>query len=330
VTLPDGTQRVTFVDGRQGPNTTVPTRPPVIWQLDPESLQAGAIWTVTRGTPYEKGERTGMVYDFPESILWSPESAHEFPYYAGGAVWRVDLESQKDERLGAAARSLLTWTAEGIVSQEGNVLRLLDEASGTEQTLPLGAVTPQPQAPTVYDDRVDWDVPFIHQLWDTKDSFDGHWACGPTSAVMALAYFNRLAPHRITTSYCPPQHASYYGWYVADEQGYTFQSACSDTAIPPEGYTHTFDEAQRDPDGYLFASAYGACMQGGYASADLIWKYVGNHDVGYHYYTPDDSITQYQLQEELRQGAVVLLRTGSRHTGTLFWCVDTHRMGAIR
>ena len=139
VTLPDGTQRVTFVALRQGPNTTVPTQPPVIWQLDPESLEAKAIWTVHRGTSYEKGGQTGMVYDLPEGIIWSSESAHRFIYYAGGAVWRVDLESQKDERLGEASRNLLAWTAEGIVSQDEATLCLLDEASGTERMLCLGA-----------------------------------------------------------------------------------------------------------------------------------------------------------------------------------------------
>jgi hypothetical protein len=64
---------------------------------------------------------------------------------------------------------------------------------------------------------VNLDVPHIHQLWDTPDGFDGHWACGPTSSAMVLAYYGLLEAHPITVN-VPGQgsHSSEYGWYLSN------------------------------------------------------------------------------------------------------------------
>jgi hypothetical protein len=65
--------------------------------------------------------------------------------------------------------------------------------------------------------EVNLDVPFIHQLWDTPDNFNGHWACGPTSTTMVLAHYGVLEPHPITVS-APAGHGheSQFGWYVSN------------------------------------------------------------------------------------------------------------------
>ena len=34
-------------------------------------------------------------------------------------------------------------------------------------------------------------VPYIHQVYDTPDNFNGNWACGATSATMCLAYYRQ-------------------------------------------------------------------------------------------------------------------------------------------
>ena len=68
---------------------------------------------------------------------------------------------------------------------------------------------------------VNLEVPHIHQLWDTSDAFNGHWACGPTSATMVLAYYKLLGPKPIQTS----GHTSQFGWYVSNrfvQNGYAF------------------------------------------------------------------------------------------------------------
>jgi hypothetical protein len=60
---------------------------------------------------------------------------------------------------------------------------------------------------------VSLNVPYVHQLWDTPDEFNGHWACGPTSALMVLAYYGLLEARPIQVAK-PFLHTSLYGWYI--------------------------------------------------------------------------------------------------------------------
>ncbi len=60
---------------------------------------------------------------------------------------------------------------------------------------------------------VNLNVPYIHQLWDTPDDFHGGWACGPTSALMVLAYYGLLEARPIQV-FNPSLHTSLYGWYM--------------------------------------------------------------------------------------------------------------------
>jgi hypothetical protein len=66
---------------------------------------------------------------------------------------------------------------------------------------------------------VNLNVPYIHQLWDTPDEFNGSWACGPTSALMILSYYGLLAAKPIQVS-TPTPHTSLYGWYVSHDFSY--------------------------------------------------------------------------------------------------------------
>jgi hypothetical protein len=99
-------------------------------------------------------------------------------------------------------------------------------------------------------------VPFIHQLWDTPDEFNGHWACGPTSTAMVLAYYGRLEPHPITV-HAPrglPPHESPFGWYLPN-------------VFPHAG--RTFDRRAGTPEGTaqgLYGSIVGAYCGGGWCA----------------------------------------------------------------
>jgi len=222
IALPDGSRRLLFATTGRG--DTVATEPPVIWMADPESGQAEAIWSIDQGKDWSKGEMTGTIYDTPRDFLWSPHSEHEFIYLAGavlGGVWHVDLEMGKAkplrqvESLGRTGLRLLTWVPEGIVIQSQDVIWLLDENGEVQGEIRFREDEVRPLAPSqVSSTVVDWDVPYVHQLYDTPAWFHGGWACGPTSAVMALAYYKRLAPR-----------SEGYGWYVPNI--YTHQSACS-------------------------------------------------------------------------------------------------------
>ncbi len=62
---------------------------------------------------------------------------------------------------------------------------------------------------------VNLDVPYVHQLWDTPTDFNGHWACGPTSAAMVLSYYGLLEPKPLEVPQ-PEPHTSDYGWYISN------------------------------------------------------------------------------------------------------------------
>ena len=63
---------------------------------------------------------------------------------------------------------------------------------------------------------VNLEVPFVHQLWDTPDWYNGHWGCGPTSATMVLAYYGLLQAKPMMVSW-PFRHESEYGWYLGND-----------------------------------------------------------------------------------------------------------------
>ena len=86
---------------------------------------------------------------------------------------------------------------------------------------------------------------YIHQCYDTRDDFDGRWACGATSAVMVLAYHGKIEPWPYTCSY-PYPHISDYGNYISQKYtsplGYTFDTITTDASGNPAmgayGYIH--------------------------------------------------------------------------------------------
>jgi len=62
---------------------------------------------------------------------------------------------------------------------------------------------------------VNLEVPYIHQLWDTPEDFDGRSACGPASAAMVLASYGLLEPKPIELAR-PHPHTNDYGWYLSN------------------------------------------------------------------------------------------------------------------
>lgn len=64
------------------------------------------------------------------------------------------------------------------------------------------------------------DVPWMHQRWDTPDSFNGSWSCGPSSCMMAAQYYDRLTPDSIWCSSPSPGHWSSWGRYIPEEYAF--------------------------------------------------------------------------------------------------------------
>jgi len=62
-------------------------------------------------------------------------------------------------------------------------------------------------------------IPYLHQVYDVPDDFNGSSSCGPTSGLMAIQRFGKLPPHPITCSE-PYSHNHDFGWYVPNEYEY--------------------------------------------------------------------------------------------------------------
>ncbi len=75
-------------------------------------------------------------------------------------------------------------------------------------------------------------VPYIHQVYDTPNWFNGNWACGATSATMAMTYYKLLANWDCTVS-VPYSHVSHFGRYICEVytyNGYTFNKMTADAS----------------------------------------------------------------------------------------------------
>lgn len=64
--------------------------------------------------------------------------------------------------------------------------------------------------------RVPGIVPYVNQVYDTPEWHYGYGSCAPTTAIMAVAYYNKLPKWPTQTSNGIGTHNSDYGSYVAD------------------------------------------------------------------------------------------------------------------
>ncbi len=105
-------------------------------------------------------------------------------------------------------------------------------------------------------------VPTIHQVYDTPNWFNGHWACGATSACMALTYYGLLDNWNVTVS-SPYSHVSPYGRYICET--YTYSG-------------HTFNIAGNDPNGTPATGGYGYIIQNNWEETRTHMKeYISYH-----------------------------------------------------
>lgn len=125
----------------------------------------------------------------------------------------------------------------------------------------IGTAAPSPNG---YGYRNNW-AGYIHQHYDTKDGFNGWWACGPTSSVMSIAYY--ILPTNYVWSSSPYGHGSNYGGWITNQ--YTWGSS-------------TFSRSYYDPNGNWFQGAYGHHLADPYQGT--VWAqlsdYLGRH-IGY-------------------------------------------------
>ncbi len=128
-----------------------------------------------------------------------------------------------------------------------------------------------------------FDIPYLHQAYDTPDWFNGNWACGGTSAVMCLAYYGIL-PKWPTYVSSPERHISEFGRYISDI--YTYRD-------------YTFNIGGQDPNGKTGYGAYGYIIQNNWADTKgNMASYARRHGLGS---TVDWSPQRAEVMQEVNQ-----------------------------
>ena len=101
------------------------------------------------------------------------------------------------------------WEAVNISRPSAAQLAWGRNVQGTPAPWHFGEVCPRPPAVSV----VEISVPYLSQIYDSPDKFDGGGACGPTSMVMVMARYNKVSPQPLTLTENFP-HQTLYGGYI--------------------------------------------------------------------------------------------------------------------
>ena len=158
---------------------------------------------------------------------------------------------------GDDAMTICRWSGSQGCQATDWELVTVNLASGAETSIPLEGPVPMGSEGTD-DPAAHFDVPYMHQRWDTPDWFNGSWSCGPTSCMMAAQYYQRLTPDSIWCSY-PEGHWSQWGNYIPVE--YTFLG-------------HTYDVLGLSPGSVWVPGAHGFICRnagGAYWSYMILW-----------------------------------------------------------
>ncbi len=86
----------------------------------------------------------------------------------------------------------------------------------------------------VRDSAIIANVPYISQVYDTRDGWNGSSSCGGTSAVTTLAYYGILPKHPITINKYTT-HVNDYGFYITEK--YSFNGANFNLGTVDNGVT---------------------------------------------------------------------------------------------
>jgi len=170
------------------------------------------------------------------------------------------------------------------VGGESITLEIIDTAlPETDTQYPDTAASPQSQV------LVTGTVPYLHQVYDTPDDFNGHWACGASSAMMAVNYYDVLDYWDVTCS-TPYSHVSHYGQYVSEI--YTYN-----------GYT--YDIRSKDASNNWAYGGYGYIVQNNWEDTKGHMRdYVNNHGLSS---AVDWSPTWSKLQTEVNNNHPFIL-----------------------
>lgn len=253
----------------------------------------------------DKG-REYIEYVDPYQVIWSPSTGQMIPN-----PWQLSSALGKfDEWLiGHSGNDVVTQDGSNIVrfwSEDGTLLKelLLHQSEKPALAFASGKDVLYTPASTNYvsNAAINWSVPYLHQLRDTEDAFDGHGACGPTSAVMALAYFNKLRPNPL---WIPAfQRFTVFGRYV------THQYSATPACVSAQNYNQTKPDflghgAFAGANGQVYVASSGS-------DVNMINSYLRSQDLGTYL---QFGATPNALKQELDGGAIVILGTTQTTAG---------------
>ena len=108
------------------------------------------------------------------------------------------------------------WSALAPMSGS-SILPLLNSPRNIGGMLPLsGPLAKSASESAVRDSVMISGVPYLAQSYDTRDGWAGGSACGATSAVMTLAYYDKLPKHPMTVQKSVT-HNTDYGFYITEK-----------------------------------------------------------------------------------------------------------------
>ena len=203
-------------------------------------------------------------------LTWSPDGTNLISGGTrSGSSWITGMAGNKRAaNTPLRGMDLVSWSLDGksmVVSDTPSThLVTVNIDTGSLAATRYVGVTLKPSAAAVK-----LPVPYVQQVKDTAENGDGTWACGPTSIVMALAYFKRVDPWPTTVA--------------VDRVGAAAIPPTATPAVPPtpkpitgadyapyvtnkySAFGHTYDSLARDPRGNLLAGLYGTICPTGLA-----------------------------------------------------------------
>ncbi len=163
---------------------------------------------------------------------------------------------------------------ENNAGNETNVLSYEKIPDATKQINSTKSINRAQKTAAVY-----FEMPYVHQVWDTPDWYNGHSACGATSSIMVIAYYNIVPKWNVwcsasvSGSVSSPGHYSPYGNYVCEQ--YTYRE-------------YPYSAMATDPNGKASYGGYGFMWTGSYSPHSRTVDYYTYHGLSATLY---DSVT---------------------------------------
>lgn len=153
-------------------------------------------------------------------------------------------------------------------TKEIHIARVADNTTIEKRATRLPKPSPlplrEPSMPPTLEKNAIIDMPYVNQVYDTPDWYNGHAACGPTSSIMVIAYYDLLPSWEVWCSASGPSpgHYSSYGNYVCEK--YRFRQI-------------DYSYIASDPNGKSSWGGYGFMWTGSNSPHSRMVNYYANH-----------------------------------------------------